>query len=539
MPNLIATRVLDEFVVTQKLGSGTYATVYLCQNANTGETVVAKVPHAHLLEGKYGHEIRDRFEAEVDAATRVQGPGLPRVFGAGTAKDGRPVLVMEYIEGESFLDYLIDHAPLNRERVAKMFTELVSVVRKLHTAGIVHRDITPNNLMVVPPKESLVLLDFGIAKLDRLSRHTLGPVGTPRYIAPEQIHGKAVAKSDMFSIGAILWWALTGQEYMAEITHVGALLQTQLDTKEPPDPRDFRSSIPAEMALMVMQLLHPKPGFRPSAGTFLKLWESMTAKWSENHRTSTLTQETSAVSASEPRRLTVLVASEPNEAETDVLILLKQVRCKVLFARTADGAMGLLQSQDVDVVLAQNDLAVDIDLNVLGIAQARLLLFGGRSASWDSDVVAACNGRYVVPDELSRLEEALSALLRGEDTGAHYGFKRTPSAVRVTAALDGNVIEDLRSAGRLDNSLSFFRKTIPSWLHELESAVANRDVDVIVTVCQNIERSADLIGARPLLLHARSLKQLAEDQMFELFDGALGELQKALVATSMQMGDVE
>lgn len=278
----IGTTVLGSFRLLRVIGRGSFATAYLALQQGTDRQAVVKIPHRHLLESESDERIRSRFAAELRASTRVVHSHIATVYTAGDTDDGVPAIAMEHVPGRVLSARLKAEAPLPPASLGNLGAQIASALSAIHAAGIIHRDVTPRNIVAstdVEDHERYVLLDFGIAKLPDLAGCTLGPMGTPRYMPREQVYGRAVPRSDMFGLGAILWWTLTGQEYLAGVEDVQSVLRHQVEQIAAPDPRRIRPSIPAPVARMVARLLHPNPDRRPAARAFADVWPALVNGW--------------------------------------------------------------------------------------------------------------------------------------------------------------------------------------------------------------------------------------------------------------------
>lgn len=272
MSNQVTSRLgrveLESFRLLKVLGEGYFGTAYLAEQLGTERLAVVKIAHPEVVEGPNGERARARFAAEVRAATRVRHPGLCTIYTFGETSDGLPAIAMEYIEGETLWNRFMNlqGRPMDDESLVQLFTQLVAVLKAVHTSGIVHRDITPNNVMLTTDhdgQEQVKLLDFGIAMLaERLSGDSVA--GTPGYSAPEQFLGKASVASDLFSVGALLWWAATGHELLEEIEDTTTVITTIRGWEIGPDPRKVCPSVASGLARMVRALLDPSPEFRPT-----------------------------------------------------------------------------------------------------------------------------------------------------------------------------------------------------------------------------------------------------------------------------------
>jgi serine/threonine protein kinase len=282
----VGDTVLGSFHLQRRLAGGAFAVAYLARQLGTERYAVVKIPHLHLMdESEDAAHIRSRFAAELRASTRVSHPNIAVVYTAGDTADGVPAIAMEYVPGPMLARQLATAAPLSPAEAGRLGCQIASALGAVHAAGIIHRDVTPRNIIASSDAEGCsrhVLLDFGIAKLDGLANRTLGMVGTPRYMAPEQMRGRAVPQSDMFGLGAVLWWALTAREYLAETAGLAGVVLRQLQQREPPDPRELRPSLPAPVAELVSRLLHPDAEQRPDARTFAETWMRLTRDWSES-----------------------------------------------------------------------------------------------------------------------------------------------------------------------------------------------------------------------------------------------------------------
>jgi len=238
------------------LGEGGMGRVY--RGLRAGQAVAVK-----LLTKEGANPIDHwRFEREFEVLGQLDHPALPRVFEKGSAA-GNPFYTMEVIEGQDLLAYLKDR-PSELEAV---FEQLFGVLTYLHSHGIIHRDLKPENILVQPDGR-LRLLDFGLArdKDIRLTR-TGAVVGTPAYMAPEQILGEPIdERTDLYAVGVILYEALAGR-LPHETQDVASMLYRILHETPAPLPS------PSAHGCLVRWLLQKKPAQRPaSAELAWKLW---------------------------------------------------------------------------------------------------------------------------------------------------------------------------------------------------------------------------------------------------------------------------
>jgi serine/threonine-protein kinase len=201
---------IGTYTVIRSLNSGGMGNVYLARDTS-GNQVVLKFPHLSMMGDPAFYE---RYQREVQIGRALRHPAIQRVLDAGEF-EGQPYFTTEYVTGQSLRTYLGSHAPLPVEEAVAMLDKLCQGVAYCHEQGVVHRDLKPENLVLTPAGE-VVIIDFGIAWLRGARRITWAglstPMGTPDYMAPEQIQGKrGDARSDLYALGAIGCELLSGQ----------------------------------------------------------------------------------------------------------------------------------------------------------------------------------------------------------------------------------------------------------------------------------------------------------------------------------------
>jgi Tol biopolymer transport system component len=213
---------LGPYEIQSPLGAGGMGEVYRARDTRLDRTVAVKILPTHLSESV---EARQRFDREAHPISSVSHPNICHLYDIGQ-QDGTSYLVMEYLEGETLADRLRKGA-LPLEQVLKVGAEICEGLEKAHRSGVVHRDLKPSNIMLT--KSGAKLMDFGLARATAAavsagsSSNSLptmsGPlteegtiVGTFQYMSPEQVEGKeADARSDIFSLGAVLYEMVTGK----------------------------------------------------------------------------------------------------------------------------------------------------------------------------------------------------------------------------------------------------------------------------------------------------------------------------------------
>jgi eukaryotic-like serine/threonine-protein kinase len=191
----------DRYRIEQTLGTGAMGTVLLARDTVLDRRVAVKVLADNLAADE---AFRQRFLREARLAARLSHPNIVAVFDAG--EDGRPFLVMEYVDGETVADRLSRASGFSADEVLALATDLSAGLAHAHAMGIVHRDVKPHNVLLGPDGVSK-LTDFGIARaLEDHSLTEIGTVlGTARFMAPEQAAGGPVGPpADVFALGAVL-----------------------------------------------------------------------------------------------------------------------------------------------------------------------------------------------------------------------------------------------------------------------------------------------------------------------------------------------
>jgi len=201
---------LDHFMLENVVATSGMATVYRARDLETGQQVAIKIPHPEVESDP---ALFDRFQREQDIGTRMEHPGVMKVF----PNPGRTqvYMVMEWVPGRLLRQILNEQGKLPVERAVKLTVNICHALEYIHANGVVHRDLKPENIMV-DAEDAIRLIDFGIAGSAGARRLTFANfsrnMGTPDYISPEQVRGKrGDARSDVYSLGVILYEMLTGK----------------------------------------------------------------------------------------------------------------------------------------------------------------------------------------------------------------------------------------------------------------------------------------------------------------------------------------
>src|SRR5215471_888155 len=260
----VGSKIRDRYCIEKELGRGGMGVVYLARDkALSDRRVVIKV-----LRDKPGRDewLRTKFAQECAALAKVSHPGIVSVFDTGGLPDGRPFIVMQYVDGVT-LRREIHAPPMAFDRIAKILLQLGSALAAAHAQGICHRDIKPENIMVerLGSDEVIVrIIDFGLAALRNSGEeiaHTAVVAGSFPYMAPEQVMGRAGVASDIYSL-AITAWEMIASSPPAEHRTPHDLRQVQSGRFEK-GLRELRPEVPPSAEALVMQALSFDPNERP------------------------------------------------------------------------------------------------------------------------------------------------------------------------------------------------------------------------------------------------------------------------------------
>jgi eukaryotic-like serine/threonine-protein kinase len=271
-----------KYEIVRLLGQGGMGCVYEAEHRDTRERFAVKVLHSHLIEPS-GEGTR-RFLREAQAARSIRGDHVVRVIEAGTDEaTGQLYLVTEHLDGEDLQRLLDRVGPLQPEGALRVASLALLGIAEAHEARVIHRDIKPANIFLARGAGGAItvkLLDFGIAKIkaDPLSAPyaaglttTGGFLGSPLYMSPEQVQNSRDVdhRTDLWSLGSVLYAALAGRAPHQHLASIGQLL-VSICTTPPPALLEVAPWVPAEIAAIVHAALAIRPEDRyPSAAAML------------------------------------------------------------------------------------------------------------------------------------------------------------------------------------------------------------------------------------------------------------------------------
>jgi serine/threonine-protein kinase len=264
---LIGKLLGETYQIIRVVGEGGMGKVYEARHLRLKERRFAvKTLHSDLASNQ---EIVARFMREAESASSLSHPNVVDVFDVHHLPDGAPYFVGEFVEGEELATYVQRRGALKPRMAAAVGRQVCSALAAAHARGIVHRDMKPENIMLLESSSDAVasgevhavtvkVLDFGISKAggsDRTHLTRTGIImGTPSYMSPEQARGKPVdLRADIYSTGAVLYFALTGKRPFDSDDPTSTI--SMVLTQDPPRPRSLDANIPEALELIVQKAM--------------------------------------------------------------------------------------------------------------------------------------------------------------------------------------------------------------------------------------------------------------------------------------------
>ncbi len=260
----------DRYRLVAKLGQGGMGTVYLAEHVVLGKNMAVKVLREELSRDE---ELVKRFQQEAVAASRIGHENIVNVTDFGRSPEGALYFVMEYLEGQSLTRLIRQGGPMPLERAVPILAQICRALAAAHSRGIVHRDLKPDNVMVVRREDGsdlVKVLDFGISKVHtgnasdsgRLTR--VGMVmGTPEYMAPEQVEASSVDhRVDIYSLGAVAYELVTGKLPFEANTPVAMLMKHQSEPLVPIRTRRPDLNLPDALDRLIVKAMSKRPAER-------------------------------------------------------------------------------------------------------------------------------------------------------------------------------------------------------------------------------------------------------------------------------------
>jgi serine/threonine-protein kinase len=252
--------LLGRYTIERELGRGGMGAVFLARDSQLGELVALKLIASHLAGDSASVE---RFRREVSAARKITHENVIRIHDLGEV-DGNPFLSMEYFSGMTLADLLARRGALEPDEGMALCAQIVAGLGAAHQAGVVHRDLKPQNVLV-DERRRVKLIDFGLAKASFMEGMTATGLilGTPEYMSPEQIRGERVdARTDVYALGALTYRVLTGEPPFRGDSPIA--IGFAHCTARPRAPRELCPALSEAVERGILRALEKLPGDRPA-----------------------------------------------------------------------------------------------------------------------------------------------------------------------------------------------------------------------------------------------------------------------------------
>lgn len=258
----------NRYQIELELGRGGASVVYQAKDKLLDREVALKVLNKNLEQKQL-----DRFRAEIHACSGISHSGIVSILSSGISDSGHPYIVMELLQGQTLERLLADRKTIDKELFAQIFLQVLDALAFAHNT-VIHRDLKPGNIMISgsPGSEEGVtckVLDFGIAKILEPTNalpqgDTVGFLGSPLYMSPEQISGAAVdARADIYSLACIMYQALSGQAPFAKDTAFETMYEHMHNSRPKMIEISKSMNISAELIELIIQALSKEPEKRP------------------------------------------------------------------------------------------------------------------------------------------------------------------------------------------------------------------------------------------------------------------------------------
>jgi serine/threonine-protein kinase len=486
VPRLLGGR----YHIVREIGRGGMGTVYLADDPKHARQVAVKTLHADVAQ-LIG---RERFAREIEIAAGLSHPHILPLHDSGEAGSDEPggqsflYFITPFAAGESLRDRLLREPKIELEEAVRLGREVALALDYAHRRGVVHLDIKPGNILL--QEGHAVIADFGIARAmssagDAALAKSSPPLGTPSYMSPEQALNlpDVDGRSDVYSLGCVLYEMLTGQPPLARVTTPDPEGKAGASSV----PGALERAVPRELAAVILRAIAPSRDerYRTAGDLATALGKAVQHGRSRSWKRAAITVASIVVAAaaslafwesrSAPTLDPNLVAVAPFDVASPALLLWKEGMIDVL-SRSLDGA-GALRSVPASVVVHRWQGRADVEsAHALGEATgARLVLFGGIMSAGDSvratmSLLDVRTGRTVaeferkdIPGRMDRLSDSL-ALAVLQELGrsrridmAHATFSPTASLAALKAYLQG---EQFYRVARWDSAQVHFERAI-------------------------------------------------------------------------------
>ena len=270
MSDLTGEIIDNRYELVTLIASGGMASIYKATDRRLDRFVAVKIMHSHLANDE---EFVNRFIREAKAIAALSHPNIVSIQDQGWNEGGTPAvfIVMEYIDGFTLRDLLIERGPLNPDELLRYMIPVVSALAQAHNLGINHRDLKPENILISHDGR-IKIADFGLARGELLGNtmtvESSVVLGSVSYLSPEQVErGVSDARSDIYSLGVVLFELLTGRKPYGGDTPIQIAFKHV--NERVPAPSTIRSEIPASLDAVILKATSPNPDQRQRNGAEL------------------------------------------------------------------------------------------------------------------------------------------------------------------------------------------------------------------------------------------------------------------------------
>ena len=352
---------VGRYKILEKIGEGAAAELFKAYDPSIDRTLAFKILRK---ERCLDEEYVNRFLREAKAAGVVTHPNIVTVYDVGRVED-RPYIIMELVDGTPLDQILKEDEKPSLKQAITIGIQLAKALNYAHETGIVHRDIKPSNVLMLRDGDTVKITDFGIAHIDETdaTQHTqMGAVlGTPLYMSPEQVAGgKVDGRSDLYSVGVVLYQLLTGQRPYSGNTM--ATLLYQITKEEPPPIEEAAPDVPVGLRHIVSKLLSKQPEKRFQTGA--ELAKALTRELRSLEELEAETDRPGYI----PIRLkwTLMMAGMVAVTMAVSIFLIYQKQSQVLTRYAIDSGASLarfIASESAELVLIQDWVAIELFVN--------------------------------------------------------------------------------------------------------------------------------------------------------------------------------
>ena len=442
--------IVNNYRVLERLGAGSMGVVFKAEHVRLRKPVAIKI-----LSPSYDQDERilSRFYSEIRAIARLQHPNIVAAIDAGATPEGGfespslHYLVMEYVPGQDLEEYVVDHGPLSVTKACDLMYQIASALEESHNHQLVHRDLKPSNVRVTPDGQAK-LLDFGLTRhlQNRLTEPGL-LIGTVDYMAPEQAQDatKVDIRADLYGLGGILYWCLTGK---LPFPSTGNLAQNlaRRQTGPPPALRKVRPELSAELDQVLSKLLAVKPEDRYA--TPRQVMQALLPFLKEEQAGLGFLKDELVVpkTVATKQRRVLIVDDEPIIRSLCRYALQSD---DVKFEEAGDGkqAIEMARGKPFDLVLLDIDLPLMKGNEVLAALRAeppwpnlKIIMFSGRSAPDEMAqlMLAGADDYLVKPFTTIQLQARVKSALRLKEAQGHASILNS-NLLAVNSELERNL----------------------------------------------------------------------------------------------------